>query len=123
MSERLTVEEVVTIEDTDVLWRALLAAKAQTDAPLVRAIEGRMPELSHERRFAHLSDEELRAQIQGLTGSGEPENLLPYSPASGEGHEGAADIAALNRMIRANQRVGVGSTLAAFVDEWNRRKR
>jgi hypothetical protein len=121
MAEHLTVDEVDGIEDTDVLWRALRNAKEQDEHALVRAIENRMRQLGQERRYAHLSDEQLRRQIRGLSGNREPKDLLGYSPASEEGYEGAADTAALNRAIKDNQRDGVEATLGALLDEWRRR--
>lgn len=122
MDEGLTVEGVAAIDDADVLWRALREAKQQDDPTLVRAIENRMRRLGEERRFSHLTDEQLRAQISALTGSREPTDLLGYSPASGEGQDGAADTAALNRGIRANQRDGVERTLGVLLDELRRRE-
>lgn len=122
MDEGLTVDEVAALHDTDVLWRALREAKQQDDPILVRAIENRMRQLGEERRFSHFSDEKLRAQISALTGNREPKDLLGYSPASGEGHDGAADTAALNRGIRANQRDGIERTRGALLDELRRRE-
>lgn len=121
MVERLTVEVVATVEDTDLLWRVLKAAKLEDDRVLIRAIENRMRELGEQRRFSHLTDDQLRARITALTGNRAPKHLLAYSPASGEGHEGAADTAALNRGIKANQRDGVEATLGALLDELARR--
>lgn len=121
MVERLTIDDVAGIDDTDVLWRALHRAKEQDDHALVRAIENRMRELGQERRYAHLTDAQLRARIRGLGGNREPKDLLAYSPASEEGYEGAADTAALNRAIKENQRDGIEATLGALLDEWRRR--
>lgn len=122
VSEHPTPEQVATSEDVTGLWRELLEAKRRQDDDLVRTIENRMAELGRQRRFAHLSDEDLRAQIRGLSGNREPEGLLAYSPADGEGIEGASDTAALNRAIAANQHVGVEVALAALLDEWRRRR-
>lgn len=123
MGERPTVGDVTASDDVDRLWRALRDAKEQDDPTLVRAIENRMRELRDDRRFAHLTDEQLRARIAAVSGNREPEDLLAFSPASGEGHEGAADTAALNRGIRANQEAGVERTLGALLDELRRRGR
>ena len=122
MDERPTVEDVTAIDDVDRLWRALRHAKEQDDPTLVRAIENRMRQLGDERRFAHLTDEQLRARISGMSGNRAPEDLLAFSPASGEGHDGAADTAALNRGIKANQHAGVERTLGALLDELRRRE-
>lgn len=123
MTDDLTTEQVASLEDIDVLWRSLAEAKQRHDAVLVRAIENRMRQLSQERRFAHLTDEQLTAQIRGASGNREPTDLLAYSPASGQGLEGAADTADFNRRIRQNQQDGVEATLAALMDEWRRRQR
>lgn len=122
MVEHLTLEEVAACDDTDLLWRSLLEAKREDDTALVRATENRMRELSRVRRFAHLSDQQLRQRIRGLTDNRAPEDLLAYSPASGQGLEGASDTAALNRCIKANQRDGVEATLGALLDELRRRR-
>lgn len=122
MGEDLTVGEVVAVDDVDVLWRALQEAKQQDDSLLTRAIENRMRQLGEQRRFTHLTDEQLRAQIAAMSGNREPKDLLAFSPASGEGHDGAADTAALNRGIKRNQRDGVETTLGALLDELRRRE-
>lgn len=122
MGENLTVDDVVAVDDVDVLWRALQAAKQQDDSQLTRAIENRMRQLGEQRRFAHLTDEQLRAQIAAMSGNREPKDLLAFSPASGEGHDGAAGTAALNRGIKRNQRDGVEATLGALLDELRRRE-
>lgn len=121
MDDGVTLDDVAATDDVDVLWRALRDAKQQDDPTMVRAIENRMRHLGDERRFSHLSDDQLRARISALSGNREPEDLLAFSPASGEGHDGAADTAALNRGIKANQRDGVERTLGALLDELQRR--
>ena len=123
MHDELSLEEVATATDVDQLWRGLLAAKAGDDPQLVRAIERRMRELRVERRFAHLTDDQLRAQIAGMFGNREPQNMLGYAHGgAGAGGRGAEDIAALNRAIKANQRDGVEVTLSALLDELERRE-
>lgn len=82
-----------------------------------------MRELAEERRFAHLSDDELATRIRALSGSREPEDVLGYSPADGQGLEGAPGIAEINRRIKANESVGIESTLGALLDERDRRRR
>lgn len=124
MGNEITAEQVADLEDTGLLWDALKDAKQSSDHRLVRAIELRMRELAGQRRFAHLTVDELAAQIRGLAGNRAPENMLRHNPGAGPGtgHAGAEDTSALNRAIKANQKVGVETTLAALLDEWRRRK-
>lgn len=124
MGDEITAEQVAALEDTRLLWDALRDAKQRNAHRLVRAIERRMRELAGQRRFTHLSDDELAAQIRGLAGNRAPENMLRHNPGAGPGtgHAGAEDTSALNRAIKANQKVGIETTLAALVDEWQRRK-
>lgn len=122
MAEGITIEEVAQITDTEALWQLLKVAKKHNDRQLLRAVEQRMRELGDQSRFAHLSDTQLAAQIKGLAGNRAPTDVLAYSPADGQGLEGAADTAALNRQIRANQRVGIEATLGTLLDERRRRR-
>lgn len=110
--------------DVDVLWRQLQAARAAGEHDRVRAIEARMRDLQVERRFAHLSDEELDRRIRGLTGERAPRDMLGHSPGGGPGGDsaGGEDTMELNRRIRANQHVGIEQTLNALVDERERRR-
>ena len=110
--------------DVDVLWRQLLAARDAGDHARVRAIESRMRALQHERRFAHLSDEELDRRVRALSGQREASDMLGHSPGGGPGGDsaGGEDTARLNRMIRANQHVGLEQTLSALLDEQARRQ-
>lgn len=121
MSADMTVEDVAAVQDAAVLWGALKDAKEAGDLRLVRAIENRMRELGEQRRFSHLTDEQLASQIRALSGNRAPEDMLAYSPAEGQGLEGAPGTASLNREIRANQHVGIETTLGALLDEWQRR--
>ena len=118
----MRAEEIATSEDTSALWTALLEAKEQGDRDRVRAIEQRMRELSELRRFAGLSDPELRHRIDALTASREPKGLLAHSP---DGTFGAGwDVTYTSRhnaAIRQNQQVGGADTLAALQAEWDRR--
>ena len=110
--------------DVDVLWRQLLAAREAGDHERLRAIEARMRELQATRRFAHLTDEELEQRIRALFGQRGSEDMLGHSPGGGPGGDsaGSEDTARLNRMIRANQHVGIERTLAALLDEQARRR-
>jgi hypothetical protein len=116
--------QVADTDDTSALWRALLQAKADGDHRLVRAIEGRMRELSGERRFAHLSDEELRRQIAGLTRQREPEGMLGHSPGGGGWGGGfdTRDTMLFNEAHRRDQHAGIEETLAALQAERDRRE-
>lgn len=123
----VTMQNVRQVADTDALWKALLAAKAAHDLDLARAIENRMRELSQERRFAHLSDEELARQIAGLSGErrGDDREMIAHSPAGGSGGGGNDDgqfLSQINGAIRDNQSVGMNRTLAALADEQARRR-
>lgn len=83
-----------------------------------------MRELTSQRRFAHLSDEELRRRIDAMTGNREPEGLLGHSPGGG-GYGGGFDSAhtsSHNEAIRANQHAGIEVALAALQAEWDRRQ-
>lgn len=114
--------EIAQQTDIDGLWRELRQAKQVGDVQLVRVIENRMRALSQERRFAHLSDDELRARIQAVSGNREPQDLLAHSPGGDEGAwSGTEDTAALNRAITANQHAGIEATLGALLDELQRR--
>lgn len=110
--------------DVDVLWRQLQAAKAAGDQGRVRALENRMRQLQTERRFAHLSDDELEARIRALTGEREPRDMLGHSPGGGPGGDsaGGEDILRLNQRIRENQHAGIEQTLNALLDERERRR-
>ena len=110
--------------DVDVLWRQLQAARQAGDHRRVRAIESRMRDLQAERRFAHLSDEELDARIRGLTGEREPRDMLGHSPGGGPGGDsaGGEDLLRLNQQIRDNQHAGIERTLNALLDERERRR-
>ena len=117
----MSAEAIGTSEDTSALWTALVAAKEHGDTETVRAIEQRMRELSDARRFADLSDQELRRRIDALTSNLEPKGLLAHSPDS---MASGFDIMYTNRhnaAIRANQQVGGEETLVALRAEWNRR--
>lgn len=119
----VTLDNVAGIGDTDRLWKALLAAKAADDHRLVRAIENRMRELSGERRFAHLSDEELEERIAALSGQRAPDIPLRHSPPGGEGPgDGAGDVSMLNRKSIENQKVGLERTRADLLDELRKRR-
>ena len=115
--------DISTSQDTAALWTALLEAKERDDTELVRAIEQRMRELSTERRYAHLTDEELRRTIDAATGNREPKGMIAHSPTSGmwEGGVQGAHTSRHNAAIRANQQVGVEVTLSALQAEWDRR--
>lgn len=119
------MEDIRDIHDVDALWKRLMAAKVEGDHQLVRTIERRMRELTEERRFAHLTDDELDARIAGLRGERAPKDLLGHSPG-GKGEGGAGwggeDILAFNQAIKANQHAGIESTLAALEDERARRR-
>lgn len=119
------VEDVRDIHDVDVLWKRLMGAKTEGDHELVRVIEGRMRELTEERRFAHLTDAELDARIAGLRGERAPKGLLGHSPG-GKGEGGAGwggeDILAFNQAIKANQHAGIEATLTALEAERDRRR-
>lgn len=117
------IDRVTTEQDTSVLWRALMQAKADSDARLVRAIEQRMRELTDERRFAHLTDDELRRQIDGLIGNREPKDMLGHSPGGGNGGDSSDALTTFNDAIRGNQHVGVEVTLAALLRERERRQK
>lgn len=120
----MRADEVSTSQDTSALWSALLDAKNSGDTRLARAIEQRMRDLSSERRFGHLSDEELLRRINGMTGNREPKGLLGHSPGGG-GYGGGFDSAhtsSHNAAIRENQHAGVEVTLAALKAEWDRRQ-
>ena len=110
--------------DVDVLWRQLVAARDAGDHERVRAIEARMRELEATRRFAHLTDEELEQRIRALHAQRQSEDMLGHSPGGGPGGDsaGGEDTARLNRMIRANQHVGIERTLSALLDERERRR-
>lgn len=118
-----TVDEVDACSDVDLLWQALVAARSAGDDELVRAAENRMRALQPEHRFRHLSDDELEERIRSLAGNREPKDLLAYSPGGAADGDsgGAADTMAMNRRIRENQADGVETTLAALVDERERR--
>ena len=114
-------QRIATSDDTSALWTALVGAKEAGDTAVVRAIEQRMRELSETRRFAGLSDKELRRRIKALTASLEPKGLLGHSP---DGVGGGWDITYTSRMnaaIREGQYSGGGATLAALKAEWDRR--
>lgn len=110
--------------DVDVLWQQLRAAKQAGDDGRVRALEARMRELRDTRRFAHLSDDELERRIRALSRQRESADMLGHSPGGGPGGDsaGGEDTARLNRMIRANQHVGLERTLSALLDERERRR-
>lgn len=116
-----TVDEVRSSDDVDALWKALLAAKAEGDHALTSAIEGRMRELSPSRRFAHLSDEELDAQIAALRGQREPDVPQAYSPPGSGMADGITDTMRFNQVAREASHVGLERTLADLLDEKARR--
>lgn len=119
----MRIEDVAGAHDTSALWTALVQAKGDGDARLVRAIEQRMRELTTERRFAHLSDEELRQRIDGLSGNREPEGMLGHAPGiGGGGGSSSAHVSAFNEASRRDQHAGIEATLAALQDEWHRRR-
>lgn len=121
-----TPEQVAGLDDVDALWRALTAAKAAGDHALVRVVESRMRELTEERRFAHLDDGELLRRIrslQALRHEGTAD-MIPHSPPGGSGGGGNDDaphIQNLNAAIRRNQSADIRVTLAALLDERERR--
>lgn len=118
-------EDVAGCDDPSALWSALLRAKDAGDQALVRAIEQRMRELSNDRRFAHLSDDELRRRIDGLAGNREPEGMLGHSPDGsgvGGGGYGARYTTEMNETIRRDQHAGIEVTLAALREEAERRR-
>lgn len=118
-------QDLATCDDASALWSALMDAKGGGDAGLVRAIEQRMRELSSERRFVHLSDDELRQRIDGLTGNREPEGMLGHSPDGGGvggGGYGGRYTTAMNETIRRDQHAGIEVTLAALREEAERRR-
>lgn len=121
----MDIHDVADEDDPSRLWQVLRDAKAAGDHRLVRAVEQRMRELAQEHRYRHLSDAELRRQIVALMGSREAEDMLAHSPGgAGQGGGGgfdAAHVSQLNSAIRANQRVGIETTLGALLDEWRRR--
>ncbi len=122
----MDVSEITTSTDTDALWKALTAAKADNDHERVRAIENRMRVLMEERRFAHLTDEELASQIAGLDAGRRAgtKDMIAHAPAGGNGGGGnddAGQITVLNNGIRENQSVGINQTLSALLDEQARR--
>lgn len=117
---RLDPDEI----DVDVLWQQLMSAREAGDVQRVRAIENRMRDLQGERRFAHLSDEELEERIRTLSGEREPRDLIAHSPGGGGGGDnaGGEDLLRLNNQIRANQHAGIEQTLNALLDELARRQ-
>ena len=120
----MRVDDVSTAQDTSALWTALLQAKDDGDATLVRAIEARMRELAAERRYAHLSDEDLRTRINGLTRQREPKGMLAHSPDGGffgAGGFDSVETSRRNAAIRANHPAGIQETLNALQAEWDRR--
>ena len=117
-------EDVSNAQDTSALWTALLQAKKDGDADLVRAVEGRMRGLAAERRYAHLSDEDLRTRINGLTRQREPKGMLSHSPDGGffgAGGFDSVETSRRNAAIRANQHVGIEETLNGLQAAWDRR--
>lgn len=110
--------------DVDVLWRQLRSARATGDQQRVRAIESRMRQLQAERRFDHLSDEELDERIRALSGQRAPKDMLGHSPGGGPGGDsaGGEDTMKLNNLIRADQHAGIEQTLNALLDERDRRR-
>lgn len=119
----MTLAEARTSQDTAALWAALLVAKDEGDTELVRAIEQRMREVAADRRYAHLSDDELRRRIDGLTAQREPKGMLGHSPVGSawEGGHQSTHTSRHNAAIRANQHDGIEVTLAALQAEWDRR--
>jgi hypothetical protein len=119
----MKAEQIATSDDTSALWTALMAAKESGDAETVRAIEQRMRELSESRRFAELSDEELRRRIDALTSNLEPKGLLAHSPDGviGAGWIDVTYTSRNNAAIRENQHGGGEATLAALHAEYDRR--
>lgn len=118
----MDIDQISQETDTDRLWEQLKAAKAADDLDRVRALENRMRELSGERRFAHLSDEELARRLSSLEGNREPDDMMAHSPSMWTGSPGdGADTAAFNSAIRANQQDGVEATRQALLDEQRRR--
>ncbi|MBW3621611.1 MAG: hypothetical protein KY461_15315 [Actinobacteria bacterium] len=119
----MRLEDVAAEDDTSVLWQALVAAKADHHLKLIRAIEQRMRELAVERRFAHLSDEELRQRIDAMRGNREPTGMLGHSPGlGGGGGDSSEHISAFNEAHRRDQHAGVEVTLRALEDERDRRR-
>lgn len=121
MSNDLGIEDIAREQDTDRLWRALLAAKADGHHRLVRLIENRMRELSTERRFDHLSDDELRSRLAAIDGHREHEGLIIHSPDN-DGSVDPHHVQEMNRRIREGQHVGAEATRSALLDELRRRE-
>jgi hypothetical protein len=119
----VTADEIGRSEDTSALWTALVEAKEHGESDTVRAIEQRMRELSETRRFAGLTDQELRRRIDALTSNLEPKGLLAHSPDGvfGGGWLDVTYTSRHNAAIRENQQVGGEGTLAALQAEWDRR--
>lgn len=120
----MEIAKVADEQDTSWLWKALLEAKAENDFKLVRAIEGRMRDISAERRFSHLSDEELRRQIDGTTGNREPTGMLGHSPGSHRGSDvrDGARTSVFNEAHRRDQHANIEATRSALLGEWDRRQ-
>lgn len=55
-------------------------------------------------------------------GNRAPEDMLANNPSFDDGAGQAADTAALNRAIRADQGAGIEAKLGALLDESNRRQ-
>ena len=122
----MQIDDVAGFDDTDVLWKALLAAKGDGHHELATAIENRMRQLSELRRFAHLTDDELMRQIRALQAGRRAggEDLIRYAGTSGSGGGGnddARQIIELNKNILANQASGINEKLSLLIDEANRR--
>lgn len=79
MTEDVTVEHVAKITEAEELWQLLNAAKQRNDSRLVRAVELRMRDIAGARRFAHLSDAQLAAQIKGLARNRVPRTCSPIA--------------------------------------------
>lgn len=120
----MDIEKVAGEQDTSRLWKALLEAKTENDFKLVRAIEQRMRELSTDRRFAHLSDDELRQRIGAISREREPKGMLGHSPG-GAGEGGGFDThhtTSFNEAHRRDQHANIEATRSALPDEWERRR-
>lgn len=119
----MELEDVGAEEDASALWQALVQAKADHDLRLIRAIEQRMRELAADRRFAHLSDEELRQRIAAMRGNREPTGMLGHSPGiGGGGGDSSEHISGFNDAHRRDQHAGIEVTLRALEDERDRRQ-
>lgn len=122
----MDIDKVADEQDTSRLWTALLDAKTENDFKLVRAIEQRMRELSTDRRFAHLSDDDLRQRIDAISQEREPKGMLGHSPYGGGLSSGggidARHTSQFNEAHRRDQHANIEATRSALLDEWERRQ-